>query len=503
MDARSLTPLQRWIVLVTVGAGVLLITLDNTILYTALPTLTDELDASASEALWIINAYPVVMAGLLLGSGTLGDRIGHRRMFLLGLSVFGAASALAAFSPSATLLIAARALLAIGAATMMPATLALIRISFVDERERSFAIAVWGSIAIVGAALGPIVGGALLEAFWWGSVFLLNVPVVLVAIAVTWWVVPRGTPDRSKHWDPVSSLQILVGLVGAVLLIKELAHRPPSGIVVALAALAAVIGIALFVRRQRHLDDPLLVLGIFRNPAFSAGVVAAAVSMFAIAGAQLVTTQRFQLVSGFTPLEAGLLVSVVAAGSLPTSLLGGAFLHRIGLRVLIAGGFALSTLGAALTAVLFDGPLVGVVGALLVLGAGLGAVFSVASSAIIGNAPARRAGMAASVEEVSYEFGNLIAVAVLGSLATAVYAATVALPAGAPEIARDSLAAALAVAGDDGPLLAAAHAAYDTAFTVVMLVVVAVLAATTVLTARLLRRYGPGSAAFAVPPDHG
>ncbi|MGO1885470.1 MAG: MFS transporter, partial [Citricoccus sp.] len=216
-----LTPARRWLLLVTVSAGVLLITLDNTILYTALPTLTAELEAGASESLWVINAYPLVMCGLLLGAGTLGDRYGHRRLFLIGLVLFGAASLAAAFAPDVAVLIAARALLAVGAACMMPATLALIRIGFDDVRQRNLAIGVWGSISLVGAALGPIIGGLLLEHFWWGSVFLINVPVVLAALVLTPWVAPRGRTDRSTRWDALSSVYAMAALTGAVFAIKE------------------------------------------------------------------------------------------------------------------------------------------------------------------------------------------------------------------------------------------------------------------------------------------
>jgi DHA2 family multidrug resistance protein-like MFS transporter len=496
---QQLTAVQRWSVLVTVGVGLLLITLDNSILYTALPTLTEKLGASASESLWIINAYPVVMAGLLLGSGTLGDRIGHRTMFIIGLTIFGAASALAAFAPSSGVLIGARAVLAVGAAAMMPATLALIRISFTDERERSFAVAVWGSIAVIGMALGPIIGGTLLEFFWWGSVFLINVPVVVVALIVSLSIVPKGVPDPSKRWDLVSSLQVMVGLVGAVLAIKELAHQPVSWSVVVASVVASVVGFTAFARRQRRLERPLLEFAIFRNPAFAAGVVAAATTMLAIAGIQLVTTQRFQLVSGFTPLEAGMLVSAVAVGSLPTALLGGAFLHRVGLRLLIAGGLAVAVVGVAITVLVIDAGLGWMVGGLLITGAGMGAAVSVASSAIIGNVAAERAGMAASVEEVSYELGSLTGVAVIGSLVTAVYTATVTLPSGAPQAARESLPQALAVAQGDPVLIAAAHSAYDTAYAVVLVVVAIVLVAGSLATGWLLRGYGPGTASFA---DH-
>ncbi|MFE6449658.1 MFS transporter [Nocardiopsis dassonvillei] len=484
---------RRWSLLVTVAAGLLLISLDNSILYTALPTLTGELGATGTQSLWIINAYPVVMAGLLLGSGTLGDRVGHVRMFRLGLVVFGLASLAAALSPTAWTLIFARALLAVGAAIMMPATLALIRVTFADERERNIAIAIWGSISVVGFALGPIVGGTLLEFFWWGSVFLINVPVVVAALIATAVIAPPNEADPNKRWDLVSSLQAMVGLVASVLAIKELGHLPPNWAVVVTAAVVAAVSFALFTRRQSRLEDPLLDFAIFRNPAFTSGVLAAGFAMFTIGGIQLVTTQRYQLVAGFSPLEAGLLVAAMAAGSLPTALLGGAFLHRTGLLPLITGGLAVSVAGVLVTIGGFVWSFPLLVAGMFLTGAGLGAAMSVASAAIMGNAPRNRAGMASSVEEVSYEFGSLTAVALLGSLVTFVYAATVQLPAGAPEHAGQSLADALAVAGGDDGVIAAAHAAFDSGYLVVMSVVAGLLLIGAAVTGRLLRHHGPGS----------
>ncbi|MBP2147591.1 MFS transporter [Xanthobacter flavus] len=488
---------NRWVLLVTVAAGLLLITLDNSVLYTALPTLTRELGASQTQGLWIINAYPLVMAGLLLGTGTLGDRIGHRQMFLIGLVLFGIASLVAAFSPSANILIAARAFLAVGAAAMMPATLALIRVTFLDERERNIAIAIWGSLSVVGSALGPIVGGFLLEHFWWGSVFLINVPVVIVAFLSTLVVAPKGETDHSKPWDLVSSLQALVALSALVIAIKESAHVGQSWLVPAGAFVVAVVASILFVRRQSRLTFPLLDFSIFRNAAFSSGVMAAAFAMFAIGGIQLVTTQRFQLVAGFSPLEAGLLVSAAALGSLPTAMLGGAFLHKIGLRILIAGGLAAASLAVVLATWGVTHGLGWLIAGMVLSGAGVGAAMSVASTAIVGNAPVHRAGMASSVEEVSYEFGSLLAVAFLGSLLSAIYTASVMLPAGAPEAMRDSMGGALALAaqaGADGQaIIDAASQAFDRGYLTVMYVVAAVLAVGAVITAVLLRNYGPGS----------
>ncbi|MGW6459440.1 MFS transporter [Streptomyces sp. NPDC055078] len=485
---------RRWLLLTVVSAGLLLITLDNSILYAALPTLVGDLGASSSESLWIINAYPVVMAGLLLGSGTLGDRIGHRRMFLIGLVVFGAASLTAAFSPTPDALIAARAFLAVGASAMMPATLALIRIAFDDERERNIAIAIWGTLAIVGSALGPIVSGLLLQSFWWGSVFLINVPVVIAALIATLAIAPANDADPTKRWDLFSSLLALVALVGLVIAIKETAKQERAPLIIAAALLAAAAGGWAFARRQRRLPYPLLDFAIFRNRAFLAGVLAAGFATFAIAGIQLVTTQRFQLVEGFTPLRAGVLVAAVAVGAMPTAILGGAILHRVGLLPIVAGGLALSTVGSVLILLNFDTSMGLLITGLLVAGAGLGAAMSVASSAIMGNVPARRAGMASSVEEVSYEFGGLIAVALLGSLLTSVYTATLDLPAGVPDSARDSLDAALALAGDDNPsLITAASSAFDSAYFSVMIVVAAAMAVGAILTGLLLRRHGPGS----------
>jgi DHA2 family multidrug resistance protein-like MFS transporter len=491
---------RRWSLLVTVAGALLLITLDNTVLYTALPTLTRELGAGSTQALWIINAYPLVMAGLLLGAGTLGDRIGHRRMFLGGLCIFGLASVVAAFAPSAAVLIAARGLLAVGAAAMMPATLALIFITFKDERERNLAIAVWGSIAVVGSALGPIIGGLLLEHFWWGSVFLLNVPVVILAFISGLVVTQPEQPDASKPWDLVSSVLVLFTLSGLVVAIKEVAHAPPSWPLAGAALLVTLLAGVCFVRRQARLAYPLLDFTIFRNPALVAGVLACALALFAIAGVQLVMTQRFQLVVGFSPLQAGLLVSAVALGALPSALLGGACVHRTGLLPLIGGGLAVAPVGVLLTCVGLDAGLDVVIAGLALTGFGLGAVMSVASSAVVGNAPARRAGMASSIEEVSYEFGSLLAVALLGSLLTALYSGGVDLPAGVSDSARDSMVQALSVASDAGTaqsaLLAAASAAFDRSSLIVMSIIAAILVLGALVTSCLLRRHGPGSSAF-------
>lgn len=405
-----MTKAQRWGFFAVVSLGLLMIGLDNSILYTALPALEYSLNTTPSQGLWIINAYPLVLSGLLLGTGALGDRVGHRLMFLAGLAIFGVASLGAVFAPGPGELIAARGLLGAGAAVMMPATLALIRLTFPDERERNLAIGIWGSVAVIGGALGPIVGGALIQHFWVGSVFLINVPIVIVAIALTAALAPENLPNPNKHWDAVSSLYALIALSGLTMAIKQAANTQ-SAALLAGAIVATVAGAILFVRRQRRLADPLLTFDIFRSRMFTGGVLAAVGGMFVMAGAEIMTTQKLQLVDELSPLHAGVTVAVMAVAAIPASTLGGAYLHRVGFLPLIAGGFGGAVLGLGLLVAGGSS-----ISGLIVLGLSAGSVMSVSSIAIIGAAPLHRSGMAAGVEEVSYELGTLVTVALTGSL---------------------------------------------------------------------------------------
>ena len=454
---------HRWLLLMMVGLGLLLVTVDITILLTALPVLTHELHASAAEGLWIVNAYPLFSTGLLLGAGTLGDRIGHRRMYLVGLVIFGLASLMAAYAGSVAVLVLARVLQAVGASAMLPATLALIRVGFSDERERALAISVWACLSLVGAILGPLLGGWLLGHFHWGALFLVNVPIIAVAWLGTWFVAPEQRNPNADPWDLPSSVLALLALSSLVLAIKTATH-PPIDLGLLGTALAAglVAGLA-FVRRQRRLTHPLLDFSLFRNPAFAAGVLGAVSVTFTTGGVLLGVSQRFQWVAGYTPLQSGLLASVLFIGTLPSSILGGLWLHRIGLRRLISGGLAVGALGMLVAAQALpwhpsglpaaDEGLGWLVAGLLLAGLGLGATISVASTAIVESAPPHRAGMASSVEEVAYEFGALLSIALLGSLLTGLYTVFVQLPPGVDAAAARSISAALDIVAASGGAL--------------------------------------------------
>lgn len=325
----------RWGILAIVSSALFMIVIDMTVLYTALPRLTHDLMASSSEKLWIVNVYALTVAGLLPASGALGDKYGARLLFLAGLIVFGCASLFAAFSPGPSALIASRALLAVGAAMMMPATLSIIRQVFTEPGERAFAIGVWAAVASGGAAFGPVIGGVLLEHFWWGSVFLINLPIVAAAFIATILFVGPGLRNPERSFDIISAVQIMIGLVASTYAVKELAKQEISLSSFAVSALLGLVFLVLFARRQRHLTSPLIDFSLFANRNFLAGVIAAAVASAALLGFQLAVTQRFQLVLDMSPLEAGLMVLPIPLGAFIAGPLAGILVAKVGERAVM------------------------------------------------------------------------------------------------------------------------------------------------------------------------
>ena len=466
---------NRWWVLAIVSSALFLITVDMTVLYTALPRLTHDLAATASEKLWIVNAYALVVAGLLPGLGTLGDRLGHKKMLFAGLTVFGLSSVAAAFAPSAFRLILARVALGAGAAMMMPATLSIIRITFTDQKERALALGVWGAISSGGAALGPVIGGVLLEYFWWGSVFLINVPVVIVAMLAGSLILPEDVIRTKRPWSPIGSLLVMIGLVGVTLAIKEVTRPDASAYTAALACGIGCTALVLFVKTQRGSKNPLIDFTLFQDRTFSLGVTVALLTSLVMIGVELALSQRLQLVLGFTPLNAALAILPIPLAAFVGGPVAGLALPRLGARRLLFGTLLLSGMG--LSVLLLTGVSDGLVPvmSLAAVGLGMGASMAVASSSIMGQASAQHAGMAASIEEVSFELGGAMGVAVFGTILTAVYSASLILPQelSSLSIAYDSLDSALLASESLAPetawkLVALARDSFDKAYFVVL-----------------------------------
>lgn len=460
---------NRWLVLTIVSSALFLIVIDMTVLYTALPRLTKDLSATATQKLWILNAYPLVVAGLLPGLGGLGDRVGHKRMFLTGLIVFGVASLIAAFAPTSAILIGARVLLAIGAAMMMPATLSLIRLNFPDDQERAFAIGVWAAVASGGAAFGPVIGGLLLEFYWWGSVFLINVPIVILAFLAGLHVSTNIRPARDHPFDLVGSIQVMIGLVGLIYAIKEASKREPSWMIAVMALCIGMLALVAFFRRQRASANPLIDFALFRNARFSSGVVAALVASGALIGVELVFSQRLQLVLDLSPLQAGLMILPIPVASFFAGPLTGVVMSRVAEEKLLSLAMGLTGIALAVFLMVHEESAWLWLSALAVVGFGIGATMTAASSIIMLSAPQDRAGMAASIEELAFELGGALGVAILGSLMTALYTRAMTVPVGVAAKASDSLDEAITVA--DGlhqeaatKLILVARSAFDEAF---------------------------------------
>ncbi|MDE3720436.1 MFS transporter [Nocardiopsis sp. N85] len=434
----------------------LLLSIDMSVLHLALPHMVADLSPTGPQLLWAVDVYGFMIAGLLVTMGTLGDRIGRRRLLLIGAAVFGAASALAAFSPTVEVLIATRALMGVAGATLMPSTLGLISGMFPDPRHRAAAIAVWTSCFMGGTALGPMVGGVLLHWFWWGSVFLLGVPVMALLLVCGPLLLPEQRADHPGRLDLVSVVLSLAAVLPAVYGLKVLADGAPPTLPL-LAIAAGLIAGVVFVRRQLHLADPLLDLRLFRAPAFGTALAVMMGGAVAMGGTFLLISQYFQLVAGYPPLIAGLWLVPPSAAMIVATLLAPPLAARVGRATVIGGGMFVTAAGFVVLSLapVQDGAFVVMIG-LLLASIGLGPGAALIADIVVGSAPPERAGAAASLSETSGELGIALGVALMGSLSAAVYRAGVEPPAGVPEEAGHTLAGAVAVARDLPADLAAA-----------------------------------------------
>ncbi|MFF3502657.1 MFS transporter [Streptomyces sp. NPDC003247] len=435
----------RWLALSVLVLAVLLVAVDATVLGLATPYISEDLQPTGTQLLWIGDVYSFVIAGLLVSMGSLGDRIGRKRILLGGATAFGLISVLNAYAATPEAMIAARALLGVAGATLMPATLALIRNLFHDPRERSLAVGIWGATASAGTAVGPIAGGFLLEHFWWGSVFLINLPVMVVLVLVGSRLLPESRNPEPGPWDLPGVVLSLTGTIGVVYAVKEAATHGPTwdALTVGVLGAAALYG---FVRRQLTLQAPLLDVRLFRNRGFSGAVLADLLTVLGMSGLVFFLSQYLQLVQGRGSLEAGLAELPAAIGAVAAGLVAGRAARRFSVRAVVSGGLAAVGLALAALTVLDRStgyPLLG--GALLVVGLGAGFSFTVTADVILSSVPKEQAGAASAVSETAYELGAALGIAALGSIVTGVYRGFTA-PAGTPEAAHESLGGAVEAA---------------------------------------------------------
>ncbi|WP_030205233.1 MFS transporter [Streptomyces sp. NRRL S-87] len=436
---------NRWVVLFVLCVSLLLVALDATILHVAVPSVTEDLRPGSIELLWIVDAYPLVCASLLILFGTLGDRAGRRRILLLGYALFGVASAVAALADTAQVLIAARVLLGTGGAMIMPATLSIIRQVFPDRRERALAIGVWTVVGAVGAATGPVLGGFLVENFWWGSVFLINIPLMALLLPAARWLLPESRGEGNGPWDVLGALMAAAGILGVVLGVKRAgAGHDVLGVRTLGPLLLGALLLALFVRRQKRRAHPLIDMRMFARPAFATSVGCIVLAMLALVGLELIAVQYLQLVLGLSPLETGLRLLPLTFAAMAAGATGSHTLHRAGPRTMVSLGFLL-TAAAVLCLTLMgqhDRPWLLTVGFVL-LGFGLQTTLFGAYESMLSEAPAEQAGGAAAIGETSYQLGAGMGIALLGSVMNAAYAPGLAHVPGVPAADRAGAAHSL------------------------------------------------------------
>lgn len=490
---------REWIGLAVIALPCMLYSMDLTVLNLAVPHLSADLKPTSAQLLWILDIYGFMVAGSLITMGTLGDRIGRRRLLLIGAAAFGVASVIAAFSTSAEMLIATRALLGVAGATLAPSTLSLIRNMFHDPQQRTFAIGVWVTSYSVGGAIGPLLGGVVLEYFWWGAVFLLGVPVMALLLLVGPKLLPEYRDPNAKPLDLLSAALSLAGVLLVIFGLKRIAGHGAGLLAVVSVASGVLIGVV-FVRRQRKLEHPLIELQLFRSHAFTAALVIYLLATFATFGAYVFIAQYLQLVLGLSPLKAGLwsLPSFLAfiAGSMIVPVLA----RRFPAAQLICAGLFIAAVGfAVLTQIDRANPLAAIVTGSIIYSLGVSPVVILATDIIVGSGPVERAGAASAISETSSELGGALGIAILGSIGTAVYRTRMgaAMPNGVPadvsEAARGTLGGATAIAerlpGQLGDAwLGTARDAFAQAFVATAAVNAVLVLATAIAATLLLRR---------------
>ncbi|MEV4771270.1 MFS transporter [Micromonospora humida] len=448
VPAPVLSTRRRWAALAVLAAAVLLLAVDGTVLSLAVPALTASLAPTAEQVLWIGDVYSLTLAGLLVLMGNLADRFGRKRVLLVGSVAFGAASLLAAFAPSAPALIGARLLLGVAGATLMPSTLSLIRNIFTDSGERTRAIAIWSTAFGAGSAVGPLVGGFLLEHFWWGSVFLINVPVMVLVVVSGLLLLPESRDPRPGRFDVLSAVLSMAAVVPLVYAVKHVVGAGVDGVTVSCLLVGVTAGV-LFARRQRRLEQPMLDVELFGNPAFLGAVVANVIAIFALVGMLFFFSQYLQFARGFGPLQAGLAELPATLASIVVVVIIAAVVARFGRGRAIALGLGLAAAGLAGVAVAAHAPYLWLGLALVPIGLGIGLAMTLTGDAIISAAPPRKAGSVSAITETANELGVVLGIAVLGSLLSLVYRHAVSVPSGLPAAdaarVRDSLGSALQV----------------------------------------------------------
>lgn len=496
-DVRKATR-REWIGLAVIALPCLLYSMDLTVLYLAVPHLTADLTPTSAQLLWITDIYGFLIAGSLITMGTLGDRIGRRRLLMIGATAFGVASVLAAFSKSAEILIVTRALLGVAGATLAPSTLSLIRNMFLDQGERTLAIGIWATSFSVGAAIGPLLGGLMLEHFWWGSVFLLAVPVMAILLVVGPRLLPEFRDPNAGRLDLTSAAMSLAAVLSLIYGLKKIA-QDGIGVTPALFMIAGLVVGFLFVRRQRRLADPLIDLRLFGIPTFSAALVTNTLCIFVAFGTFLFTAQYLQLVLGFSPMKAGLWTLPSSLGFIVGSMTAPLLVRRFRPAYVISSGLMLVTAGLmVLTQVEGPNALALLVTGTVVLGLGMSPVVTLGTDLIVGSAPAERAGAASAISETGAELGGALGIAVMGSVGMAVYRGmmTDVIPQGvgaeAAEAARGTLGGALATAAElpgalGSGLLAAARDAFTEGLEMTASIGAILALSTAILAAFVLR----------------